>query len=169
MTEPWFNFAVALALGLLIGLERERRKGEGPTRRPAGVRTFSLASVLGAISVHLGGTTLLAVVTGAVALLTALSYFRCHETDPGLTTDVGLVITLLLGGLAMSDTLLAAALGATVAVILAVKAPVHRFVKGVLTDTEVNDWLVFAIASVVIWPQLPDRYMGPWQFQAILS
>jgi uncharacterized membrane protein (DUF4010 family) len=76
---------------------------------------------------------------------------------------------LLLGGLAMSDTLLAAALGATVAVILAVKAPVHRFVKGVLTDTEVNDWLVFAIASVVIWPQLPDRYMGPWQFQAILS
>jgi uncharacterized membrane protein (DUF4010 family) len=79
------------------------------------------------------------------------------------------VIMLLLGGLAMSDTLLAAALGATVAVILAVKAPVHRFVKGVLTDTEVNDWLVFAIASVVIWPQLPDRYMGPWQFQAILS
>jgi uncharacterized membrane protein YhiD involved in acid resistance len=90
MTEPWFNFTVALALGLLIGLERERSKGEGPTRRSAGIQTFGLASVLGAISIHLGGATLLAVVTGAVAVFTALSYVRGHETDPGLTTEVGL-------------------------------------------------------------------------------
>jgi hypothetical protein len=99
---------------------RERSKGEGPTRRSAGIRTSALA--IGAISVHLGGATLLAVATGAVAVLTALSYFRGHETDPGLTTEVGLVITPLHSGLAMSDTLLAAALGATVAVIPAVKS-----------------------------------------------
>jgi hypothetical protein len=41
MGYPWFNFAVALGLGLLIGLERERSKGEGPTRGPAGIRTFA--------------------------------------------------------------------------------------------------------------------------------
>ena len=50
----------------------------------------------------------------------------------------------------------------TTAVVLASKNAVHRFVKGTLTDAEVNDGLVFAIATVVIWPQLPDRPMGPY-------
>ncbi len=52
---PWLKFAVALGLGLLIGLERERSKGEGPTRRPAGIRTFALTALLGAAAVYLGG------------------------------------------------------------------------------------------------------------------
>ncbi len=45
MIYPWFNFAVALGLGLLIGIERERNKGEGSDRQPAGIRTFALAAV----------------------------------------------------------------------------------------------------------------------------
>jgi uncharacterized membrane protein (DUF4010 family) len=163
MIQPWFNFAVALAIGLLIGLERERSKGEGPTRRPAGIRTFALASLLGAIAIHLGGATLLAVATAAMAMLIGLSYIRGQDPDPGLTTEVGLLISPLLGALAMSDGLLSASLGAAVAVILAIKAPVHRFVKGVLSEAEVNDGFVFAIATLVIWPQLPDHYVGPWK------
>ncbi len=54
MAYPWFNFAVAIGLGLLIGLERERSKGEGPMRGPAGIRTFALAALPGAIAIHLG-------------------------------------------------------------------------------------------------------------------
>ena len=158
---PWFNFAVALALGLLIGLERERSKGDGPDRRPAGIRTFALAALLGALAAHLGGVSLLAIATGAVMVLTALSYLRSRETDPGLTTEVGLMTAPLLGGLAMSDTVLASGLGATVAVVFAAKAPLHRFVKGVLSESEVMDGLVFAVATLVIWPQLPDRFLGP--------
>ena len=61
----------------------------------------------------------------------------------------------------MSDTLLASGLGAMIAVVFAAKAPLHSFVKGVLTDAEVKDGLVFAIATLVVWPQLPDRYLGP--------
>ena len=159
LTSPWFNFAVALALGMLIGLERERSKGEGTTRRSAGIRTFALAALFGAIAAHLGGIALLAIATGGVVALTALSYSR--DPDPGLTTEVGLMAAPLLGGLAMSDTLLAAALGVAVAVVFASKTPLHRFVRGALTDSEVNDGLVFAVVSVVIWPQLPDRYLGP--------
>ena len=104
MTLPWFNFAVAILLGLLIGLERERSKGQGPGRRPAGIRTFALATLVGAIAIHLGGVLLLAIATGGVAVLTALSYVYGHEDDPGLTTEVGLMAAPLLGGLAMSDT-----------------------------------------------------------------
>jgi uncharacterized membrane protein (DUF4010 family) len=161
MASPWFNFVIALALGMLIGLERERSKGEGLGRRPAGIRTFGLVALFGAIAAHIGGVALLALATGGVIALTALSYSR--DPDPGLTTEVGLMTAPLLGGLAMSDTLLASALGVAVAVVFASKMPLHRFVKGVLTDAEVNDGLVFAVVSVVIWPQLPDRYIGPFQ------
>jgi len=128
MTSPWFNFAVAILLGLLIGLERERSKGQGPARRTAGIRTFALATLVGAIAIHLGGVLLLAIATGGVAVLTALSYVHGHEDDPGLTTEVGLMAAPLLGGLAMSDPLLASGLGAMIAVVFAAKAPLHGFV-----------------------------------------
>ena len=163
MESVWFDFAVAIALGLLIGLERERSKGEGPSRRPAGIRTFALASLFGALAIHVGGVTLLVAAVAIIGLLVGLAYFRSHDDDPGLTTDFGLLITPLLGGLAMSDSLLASGLGVAVAVIFAVKAALHGFVKGTLTSEELNDGLVFAITTLIVWPQLPDRYVGPLQ------
>ena len=96
-------------------------------------------------------------------VLTALSYVQSHDPDPGLTTEVGLMATPLIGGLAMSDRLVASGLGVAVAVVFAAKTPLHGFVRRVLTDIEVNDGLVFAVATLVIWPQLPDRYLGPLQ------
>ena len=160
---PWLNLAIAIGVGLMIGLERERSKGVGSARRPAGIRTFTLAALLGAIAAHLGGVPLLAVATAGVTALSALSYVRGHDDDPGLTTEIGLIATPLLGGLAMSDTELAAGSGAAVAVIFAAKAPLHGFVMRVLTGAEITDALVFAVATLVIWPQLPDRYLGPFQ------
>lgn len=162
MSEPWLNFAVALALGLLIGLERERRKGDGPGRAPAGVRSFALATLLGAVAVHAGGPWALLVAFSGVALLTAISYFRDRGDDPGVTTEIALLTAPLVGALAMADIVLAGVIGVTVAVVLASKASVHRFVTGTLSEQEINDGLLFAIATVVVWPQLPDRAMGPY-------
>ena len=162
LPPPWINFTVALAIGLLIGVERERTKGEGPLRRAAGIRTFALASLLGAVAMHVGGVPVLALALAATLLLTALSYLKGSREDPGLTTEIALVLTPLLGALAMADTLVASALAALVAVVLAMKARIHRFVTGVLTDAEVGDGLIFAIATLVIWPLLPDRFMGPF-------
>jgi uncharacterized membrane protein (DUF4010 family) len=99
--------------------------------------------------------------TGAVGMLAALSYSPGHDDDPGLTTDIGLLVGPLLGALAMSDPLLPSGLAAAVAVVFAIKAPLHGFVSGVLTDAELKDGFIFAIATLVIWPQLPDRYLGP--------
>jgi len=162
MSGLWFNVLVALALGLLIGIERERSKGEGPSRGAAGLRTFGLAALLGAIAIQVGGPWALLAVLAGVSVLTALSYFRERGTDPGLTTEIALLATPLIGALAMSDVVMAGIVGVTTAAVLAAKSPVHRFVKGSLTDAEVNDGLVFAIATVVVWPQLPDRPMGPF-------
>jgi uncharacterized membrane protein (DUF4010 family) len=162
LSGPWLNFAVALALGLLIGIERERRKGEGPTRGAAGLRTFGLAGLLGALAIHVGGPWALLLVLAGVGLLVALAYLRDRGDDPGLTTEIALLATPLIGALAMSDIVSAGLVGVTTAVVLVAKDPVHRFVKGSLTDAEVNDALVFAIATVVVWPQLPDRPIGPY-------
>ncbi|MDE2239303.1 MAG: MgtC/SapB family protein [Rhodospirillales bacterium] len=163
VSSPWFGLAASLGIGLLIGLERERSKGVGAGRRAAGIRTFTLASLLGAVAMHLGGELFLALVTTGVALLAALSYARDHGDDPGLTTEIGLIVTPLLGGLAMRDISLAAALGTAIAVIFAVKSPLHSFVTRSLTSAEMRDGLVFAVATLIIWPQLPDRYLGPFQ------
>ena len=163
MTDTvWFNFAVALGLGLLIGLERERSEGEGPFRRPAGIRTFALCALGGALAVHVGGVVLLATIAAATAALAVISYVRSADDDPGLTTEVGLVLAPLLGGLAMTDMELASGLGVAVAALFAGKALVHNFVKRSLTEEELRDGLLLAAATFIVWPQLPDRGMGPF-------
>ena len=158
---PWLNFATALAIGLLIGLERERGKAIDIARRPAGIRTFALAALAGAVAMHLGAVPLLAVLIGGVAVLAAVSHIQRAPEEPGLTTEIGLIGAPLLGGLAMFEPVLAAGLGVVVAAVFAAKAPLHGFVTGTLTSAEVRDGLVFAIATLVIWPLLPDRAMGP--------
>lgn len=158
---PWANFAVALGIGLLVGLERERSKGEGPSRRIAGIRTFAIAALLGAIATLMGGVILLAAVVLGLGIAAALERRAIPQTDPGITTEAALVGVMLLGGLAMSQMALAAGLGAIIAVLLAAKAPVHRFAKSILTDGEISDGLTLAIAALTVWPLLPDRLMGP--------
>lgn len=154
--------ATALAIGLLIGAERERRKGRGPLRAPAGIRTFAIASALGAVSVELGGAVLLAVVTAALASLIAIWYFRTRQQDPGVTTEAALILTLLLGALAIRQPGLAAALGVGVAILLASRSRLHHFVQSVLSERELHDALIFATAVIVVFPLIPNRYIGPY-------
>jgi|SRR5664280_964401 len=87
------NLAVALGIGLLIGAERERRKGEGPSRSLAGIRTFTITSLAGAVSFIVGGQMLFAMATAGVIVLTAAAYWRGHEDDPGLTFEITLILT----------------------------------------------------------------------------
>jgi uncharacterized membrane protein (DUF4010 family) len=153
---------VALGIGLLIGLERERRKGEGPGRSPAGLRTFAAASLAGAVSVMIGGKGLLALVTAGVAVLTVTAYLRSRSDDPGLTSETALILTVLLGGLATQRPVLAAGVAVILAILLAGRAALHDFVRSVLTESEVQDGLIFAAATLVVLPLLPDQPVGPF-------
>lgn len=156
------NLAVALGIGLLIGAERERRKGEGPARSPAGIRTFSVASLAGATSVMAGGAIVLAVTISGVAALTVIGYFKSRDDDPGLTTEISLILTALLGGLAIQQPELAASVAVALAALLAARAPLHHFVRTVLTEGEVRDALIFAGATLVVLPLLPNQALGPY-------
>jgi uncharacterized membrane protein (DUF4010 family) len=160
--EPAFRLASALAIGLLIGAERERRKGEGPQRSAAGIRTFGLASLLGGVSVVLGGNLLLAVTTAVIAAFTAIAYLRTHNQDPGLTSEAALVLSVLLGGLAQTETATASALAVMVTVLLAARLRLHHFVSDVISEAELTDALIFAAATLVVLPLMPDRYIGPF-------
>lgn len=156
------RLAAALAVGLLIGVERERNKGQGSRRAAAGVRTFTLISLTGAISLELGGLPALLVATAVVGAFAALSYLRSFRHDPGLTTEVAMLVALLLGGLALRDPQLAAGLAVVVAIILASRTKAHDWIKNVLTDAEVRDGLLLAGAALVVLPLLPDRPIDPW-------
>ena len=156
------GFLVALGVGLLIGIDRERRKGEGPTRQPAGLRTFTLASLLGAVAIAAGGELLLAAVALGVVVFAGLSYWRARDADPGLTTETALVLTTLLGGLAIREPIFAAGLGVVVAALLVARSALHRFVLSVLTDDELRSLLIFAGATLVVLPLLPDHPIGPY-------
>jgi uncharacterized membrane protein (DUF4010 family) len=157
----WINLGVALAVGFLIGIERERSKGTGPRRAVAGLRTFTLISLAGALGLWIGVYVFIAI--GAiVGVLIALGYMRTRDTDPGLTTEIAMVITLLLGGLAVHEPQLAAALAVIVAILLAFRSTAHNWVKNVLTDEEVRDGLLLAAAALVILPLAPSDAIDPW-------
>jgi uncharacterized membrane protein (DUF4010 family) len=156
------HLAVALGIGLLIGAERERRKGEGPGRSPAGIRTFAVTALVGAVSFIVGGETVLAVATAGVVLLTTAAYLRGAGDDPGLTTEMALLVTVLLGGLSVQQPELAGGLSVVLTILLAARSRLHRFVRRVLTEDELEDALILAGATLVVFPLVPDRPMGPY-------
>lgn len=156
------RLAAALAVGLLIGVERERRKGQGARRGAAGVRTFTLIALAGAVSLELGGLPAFLVVAAVVGAFAAFSYLRSFRQDPGLTTEVAMVVTLLLGGLTLRNPQLAAGLAVVVTIILASRTRAHDWIHNVLTDEEVRDGLLLAAAALVILPLLPRQAIDPW-------
>lgn len=156
------GFLVALGVGLLIGIDRERKKGEGPTRGAAGLRTFTLTSLSGATAAALGGDIVLVVVVLAVTAFAGLSYWHARDNDPGLTTEIALVLTALLGALAIREPGFAAGLGVVATALLNARMELHRFVRSMLTAVEIRDLLIFAGATLVVLPLLPDHAIGPY-------
>jgi uncharacterized membrane protein (DUF4010 family) len=155
------RLAISLGIGLLIGVERERRKGSGGGRAPAGIRTFSLAALAGGLSLAFGGEWVLVATALVIGALTAVGYGRSRSRDPGLTTEVALVTTVLLGALAIREPALAAGLAVGVVLLLASRSGLHRFVRRVITEQELHDALIFAAAALVILPLTPDRTIDP--------
>jgi uncharacterized membrane protein (DUF4010 family) len=161
MTDPVVALAVALGVGMLLGVERERRKGEGTGRAAAGVRTFALVGLAGGVSWRVGEVATAAVALGFVALAAIIGYVRSHEEDPGLTTEVALVVDFLLGALAQRDTALAAGVGVATAIVLAGREQIHTVVRETLSERELHDGLLFAACALIVLPLLPDRGFGP--------
>jgi uncharacterized membrane protein (DUF4010 family) len=155
------RLAAAIGIGLLIGAERERRKGSGLQRGAAGVRTFTLAAFAGALSSYLQSEALLVIVAAGAVLFSALAYRYTARRDPGLTTEFALLVTVLLGALTIQNPLLAAGLSVVTTILLAARQRIHRALKNLLSEQEAHDALVFLAATLVILPIVPNRALGP--------
>lgn len=154
------SFSVALGVGLAIGLERERSHADS-AELPAGMRTFAIAALAGAIAASLPMPLAVPAVLLTVAVLAALGYHHSANVDPGVTTELALVATTLLGAYAVSEPEMTAGLGTVLLVLLYAKAGLHRFARTVITQRELADLLILAVAALLVWPAVPDRNMGP--------
>lgn len=150
------GIAVALGCGLLVGLERERRKGEGDDRAAAGVRSFSVAALLGALSESAAVPGLVLAGAVLVGVMAALAYARSRSRDPGLTTELALLAIFLVGVLSVRAPALGAACGTILAVLLAVRTQLHHFATQWLSERELHDGLMLAGLALVLLPLLPD-------------
>jgi len=153
---------VALGAGLLIGVERERRMKEDKTPAAAGVRTFAITALLGALAALSNSVVLIAATALGVITLTALSYTKSHDADPGLTTEIALLATFVTGVLAASQPVLAAAAGVLIVVLLVSRGALHSFAESQLSDQELRDAVLLAAAAILVLPILPDEPIDPW-------
>lgn len=167
--ELFIHLGAALAIGLLIGLERgwkARDADEG--ERVAGVRTYGLIGLLGGVTGVLGerlGAIAWGFAFAALAgvLVTAYVVNRRVHDDAGITSLVAGLLTFGFGSLAVLGQLQAAAAFAVLtAMLLGFKPLLHRWVKALEPD-ELRAMLQLLLISVVLLPVLPDRGYGPWQ------
>ncbi len=162
------GLAVALGCGLLIGIERERRKGRGATRALAGVRTFALAALTGGIAQALAQPLLVGAGAALILTLSVVAYRgqrprEWTETgtdgafDPGVTTELALFVTFLLGVTAIGHPSIAAGAAVVVALLLTARSELHRFSTELLSVEELQDALLLAGAALVVLPLVPDE------------
>jgi uncharacterized membrane protein (DUF4010 family) len=155
------GLAAALGVGLLIGIERERSKGTGPYRKPGGIRTFSFFALAGAVAAAIENPWLTPAMVLAATAFAVAGYVHSAKHDPGLTTEVALVLTTLLGILAYRHPATGAGVGVIVAIMLAARSRLHRFVLDQLQAQEVHDGLLLAAAALVVLPLLPNEPIDP--------
>jgi uncharacterized membrane protein (DUF4010 family) len=163
------DFATALLIGALIGIEREKRKAESGDGATGGLRTFILIAQVGASAGWLSQAAsmpwLLLGSLAAVTLLVLAGYFletRVKPNELGLTTEVAAIVTFLLGAMAtMGHTPLAVGLAIATTAVLAYKQPLHGAVAKLGWD-DVFAGLRLLIASFIVLPLLPNRTIDPW-------
>ena len=158
-TETLTSFLAALGLGLLNGVIRERRHdNDGEI---AGTRTHALVAVLGFVTWGMGLYVFL-VCLGLVGALTVSGYIKTADRDRGLTGEVALLVSLVLGALAYQDPHMAVAVGVVCAILLYAKQPLHRFSNELVSERELQDALMLAAAALVVMPLLPQGALDPW-------
>lgn len=179
-----YRLAAAIGIGLIIGLQREHTYGNQADRHPAGVRTFTLVGLGGAMAAYLsalmGGVAPFVsgfIVIGLLLTASHIAFGMNHREEPGtpmaafvtagITTSVALVIVYLLGALCWHNRLLeSCAIMVVILWILTAKEQLHSFAQK-LSREDILATLKFAVISALILPFLPDQAFGPPGLQVL--
>jgi uncharacterized membrane protein (DUF4010 family) len=163
------NFLVALLIGALVGVEREKRKASSAEVSFGGLRTFILFAEAGAVSAwissQVGSVWIFGVALLAVATVVTVGYVLESRVNPdsfGLTTELSAICVFLLGGAVMyGNAEIAVGLAVVTASVLAFKQPLHGIVEKLGTD-DIYAGLRLLIATFIVLPLLPARTIDPW-------
>ncbi len=166
----FYRLACALAIGLIIGLQRENAYGNEDAH-PAGIRTFAITGILGALSAlmaqQMGSAAPFVGLLVVFGLVLAATHVSASNASAGITTSVALVAVLMLGGLCVYGKVLeSVAASVCVLGLLTFKAPLHAFAHKVSRD-DIVATLKFALISAVILPILPEKSYGPVGLEVI--
>jgi len=162
------NFLVALLLGALIGLEREYARYRKKGHDFAGIRTFPLISLFGALSAYMGiliSPWILIVAIIIIGVLIIMAYFAIADNDKrkhmGATSEVAGFLAFFIGVLCYyGEITFAVILAVTITLILYARSFLHHFAMKMKKE-EMADTLKFAVIALVILPLLPDQSYGP--------
>src|SRR3954471_17226318 len=162
------GLAVALAVGMLIGVERGwQLRDEKPGARVAGIRTFAIVGLLGGlVGLALGGPLAwlaLLLAAGAVAaLLSGYGVDMMRDANVSATSALAAIVTLILGAFATTGGMALAAVGAgAMLILLASREPLHRAIAAT-SETDIKVLLRLVLVAFVVLPLLPDQAMGPF-------
>jgi uncharacterized membrane protein (DUF4010 family) len=163
------DFATALLIGALIGIEREKRKATEKEADIAGLRTFTVIALIGAISGWLHATLMtpwiLPAALVSVTLAIVAGYIvkaRARPESLGLTTEAAAIAVFLLGAMTTHGFReMAVMLAIALTAVLAYKQPLHGFVGKVGWD-DIYAGVRLLIATFIVLPLLPDRTIDPW-------
>ncbi len=160
------HFLVALALGALIGLEREYASYKHRGHTYAGIRTFPLIALFGALSGYFGDIItewILIVGLIVMGIISILAYYAVSDKKHiGATTEVAGMLTFFIGLLAYQGELgLATVLAIIITVILYARSMLHHFAAKI-HHKEMSATLTFAVFAFVILPFLPNQSYGPY-------
>ena len=155
--------AEALALGLLVGIERYRGREPGE-KKSAGVRTFAIFCLLGALCGIFATIAFTVATFAAVAALVLLGYHRSPRDSIGFTTELAALLVFWIGYLLSLHETAAISLGIVLTIFLASKRSLHHFVREQISEAEFEATLKFLAVVMVVYPILPDREMGPYGF-----
>lgn len=151
------RLSLALAIGLFVGIERERR------RKEAGLRTFAFAALLGAAGGLLGDSYAL-LALGLLGVLVVLLNIETIRTGEGaeITTSAALLVIGFAGVLAgQGHTFTPTLLGVAIAALLAWKEPLAGF-SHTLSESELRAAVLLAILAFVVYPVLPSGTVDRW-------
>lgn len=152
------KLAIALAIGMLVGFERESAS------KDAGIRTFGLTAMLAAVSILVSPAFCLVSLAGVIvlaALFNVRSMIANHTLE--ITTAAALLVTFALGALVgLGHTFTPVAGAILMTILLAWKVELVKFAGGV-TIGELRSAVLLGLIGLVIYPILPDRYIDPWQ------
>ncbi len=165
----FLKFGVALALGFLVGIQREYARSNNDDEIVAGIRTFALIGLLGCAASmaadELNSALAFVAVFVIAGLFVCISYFiHAWKGKTGLTTEFAILITLLAGVLVYFDYFaLAIAIVVAVTGVLSLKIEMHKFVRG-LSREDIMATLKFAVITAIVLPVLPNQNFGPDPF-----